>query len=281
MSFNIVISFAETAHFFEHGFIQPKYYLPMANGKSMTENIIDTLSVYGKISVILQKDECDKYTLDNFIKNKYPQINIIYIETYTPNILETIITQLSYTLNNDSSLLITSYDQLMDWNIDIQESTIGLVIDATFFWKHGYDFCKNYKSNILEKKDIDYYSFKTPTQYYSYLESKFGSVKKNKLENMTRGWLIGNFTPSILKTDAFEVGYLTHHKGQVWPAHLHKEANEYNILIKGSLLINNETINLGEIFVIPKGMLTHATFLEDCEILCIKVPSNTKDKYCY
>ena len=279
MSFNIVISFTETTHFFEHGFIQPKYYLPMANGKTMTENIIDTLSVYGQINVILQKDECNKYTLDNFIKNKYPQINIIYIETYTPNILETIITQLQ--LNNDTSLLITSYDQLMDWNTSIQESTIGWTIDSTFFWKHGYDFYRNYQQNILEKKDIQYYSFKTPVQYYEYLEHMFGSVKKNKLEHMTRGWLVGNFTPSILKTNAFEVGYLKHHKGQEWPAHLHKEADEYNILIKGKLSINNEIIDEGEIFIIPKGMLSSAKFLEDCEIVCIKVPSNTNDKFCY
>ena len=98
---------------------------------------------------------------------------------------------------------------------------------------------------------------------------------------MTRGWCIGDFTPSILRTKDFEVGYLKHHKDQVWPAHLHKECDEYNILIKGKLNINNETINEGEIFVIPKGMLTSAKFLEDCEIVCIKVGSNSKDKYCY
>jgi quercetin dioxygenase-like cupin family protein len=67
----------------------------------------------------------------------------------------------------------------------------------------------------------------------------------------------------------------------VWPPHLHKEADEYNILIKGLLTINNEIINQGEVFVIPKNMLTSAKFLEDCEILCIKIPSNTRDKYCY
>ena len=142
---------------------------------------------------------------------------------------------------------------------------------------------KNNKSiHIVSMKDHEaYYSVGTPTQYYDYLQKKFGSIKQNKLENMTRGWLIGDFSPSILKTNDFEIGYLKHPKDQVWPAHVHKEANEYNILIKGKLIINNETIEQGEIFIIPKNMLTSAKFLEDCEILCIKVPSLPKDKYCY
>ena len=109
----------------------------------------------------------------------------------------------------------------------------------------------------------------------------FGNVKVSRLEAMTRGWLIGDFTPSILRTSAFEVAYLHHKKDENWPAHVHNLADEYNVLIRGSMMINNEQISQGDIFIIKKGMMTKATFLEDCEILCIKVPSVPSDKHCY
>ena len=53
----------------------------------------------------------------------------------------------------------------------------------------------------------------------------------SKITDYHRGWFIGNFDPSILKTEHFEVGILTHKKGENWPAHYHKDSVEYNVLI--------------------------------------------------
>jgi len=47
------------------------------------------------------------------------------------------------------------------------------------------------------------------------------------------------------------------------------------------MIINNENIEEKDIFIIKKGMLTKPQFLENCEILCIKVPSIPTDKFCY
>ena len=47
------------------------------------------------------------------------------------------------------------------------------------------------------------------------------------------------------------------------------------------MIINNIEVNTGTIFKIPKGLLTKAKFLEDCQIVCIKTVSNTSDKYNY
>ena len=55
-------------------------------------------------------------------------------------------------------------------------------------------------------------------------------MKKQNLNEMWRGWFIGNFEPSILKTENFEVGLLSHRKGEVWPKHYHAVATEYNLL---------------------------------------------------
>jgi len=352
MTFNIVISLAgKSQRFFDAGFLQPKYYLPMADGKSMIEHSIDSLNISGNLILIVQKEHCDKYSIDTFLKEKYPASTICYLEQYTQGAAESVYLATRHLIDNDSPLIISNCDQTLEYdsndflNKTLEENVDGCVL--TFYanttknsyakvadnsskiielaekvvisndslvgvhsWKKGSDFCrsaeilfdKNIRANneyyisisynplIESNKNIHivpmkqhevYWSVGTPEQYYDYLQKKFGSVKKSNLDSMTRGWLIGNFEPSILKTDLFEIGYLKHHKGQIWPAHVHKEADEYNILVKGSMTINNESINQGEIFIIPKNMLTSAKFLEDCEIVCIKVPSLPKDKYSY
>lgn len=100
-----------------------------------------------------------------------------------------------------------------------------------------------------------------------------------KLSEFTRGWFIGNFTPSILKTCDFEIAKLHHIKNEKWPFHYHVEADEYNILLKGKMILNGQPINEGTLFIIHKNEIACPFFLEDCQVLCIKAPSSPKDKF--
>lgn len=104
-------------------------------------------------------------------------------------------------------------------------------------------------------------------------------MKVGKLSDMTRGWFIGHFSPSLLQTTDFEVGVLTHPKGEIWPTHYHKEGTEYNVLIKGSMIIGETTLNEGDTFIIEPYETVTPTFLEDCTIVCVKTPSVPGDKY--
>jgi quercetin dioxygenase-like cupin family protein len=104
-------------------------------------------------------------------------------------------------------------------------------------------------------------------------------MKKRQLSEMWRGWFIGDFEPSVFKTSDFEIGLLTHTKGETWPKHYHKIATEYNLLVSGSMSICGEEILPGEIFVLEPGEVAEPTFHEDCKIVCIKTPSLPKDKY--
>jgi quercetin dioxygenase-like cupin family protein len=104
-------------------------------------------------------------------------------------------------------------------------------------------------------------------------------MKITKLSEMHRGWMIGNFEPSVLKTDAFEVAYLNHKKGEIWPKHYHAIAVEYNLLVRGSMKVCGRKISPGEIFIIEPNEVADPIFYEDCEIVCIKTPSIPGDKY--
>ena len=104
-------------------------------------------------------------------------------------------------------------------------------------------------------------------------------MRKFNIKEMHRGWFIGDFLPSVLRTNLFEVGILKHHKGEKWPKHFHAEATEYNVLINGSMTVNNNLIQEGEIFVLEKNEICNPIFHKDCTVLCVKVPSIPGDKY--
>ena len=104
-------------------------------------------------------------------------------------------------------------------------------------------------------------------------------MKVSKLKNMKDGWFVGNFEPSAYKTSNFEACYKVHPKGDVWDYHYHKESTEINLLIKGKMKIQDQILESGDIFVIPPYEIADPEFIEDCELVILKTPSNTKDKY--
>jgi mannose-6-phosphate isomerase-like protein (cupin superfamily) len=99
------------------------------------------------------------------------------------------------------------------------------------------------------------------------------------LRDMVGGWFVGNFEPAALQTDTFEVCYKHHKEGEVWDTHYHKEAIEVNLLVKGTMFINDMKIVAGEIFVIPPYYVSAPVFASDCELVVIKTPSIKGDKY--
>ena len=101
----------------------------------------------------------------------------------------------------------------------------------------------------------------------------------DKILKFTKGWFIGDFEPSILKTNLFEVGLLTRYKGQDDPPHYHAIATEYNVVVSGSMTINGNFLEKGDVFIIEKNETTKSIFHEDTTLLVVKVPSVPSDKY--
>jgi len=100
-----------------------------------------------------------------------------------------------------------------------------------------------------------------------------------KITDYVRGWFIGDFEPTVLRTKDFEVGVLSHHKGERWASHYHKDSVEYNVLVSGKMIIQGQELNNGDVFVFEKGEIADPIFLEDCTVVCVKVPSIPSDKF--
>lgn len=100
-----------------------------------------------------------------------------------------------------------------------------------------------------------------------------------RIEDMVGGWFMGDFEPSAFRTSDVEVGYHTYTKGQEWPKHHHKLATEINYMIRGTMDLLDLRIVAGDVFVIYAGESVKPIYLEDCEMIVVKVPSVPGDKY--
>lgn len=49
-------------------------------------------------------------------------------------------------------------------------------------------------------------------------------MKVSKLDEFFKGWVVGNFEPSLFKTDDFEVSVKNYKKGDYEQSHYHKIA---------------------------------------------------------
>ena len=100
-----------------------------------------------------------------------------------------------------------------------------------------------------------------------------------KINDMKTGWFVGAFKPTTYSTKEAEVAYKVHRKNESYAAHYHKIGTEINYLIRGKMKIQGTELNAGEIFIIRPNEIADPQFLEDCELIVVKVPCVLGDKY--
>mgnify|MGYP003558229700 CR=1 FL=1 len=103
-------------------------------------------------------------------------------------------------------------------------------------------------------------------------------MKVQHITEFKNGWFVGNFDPSIFKTDQFEVGIMLHKKGDVWPCHYHT-GREINCLLSGIIKIHNTVLSDGDVFMLEPFEIADPEFVTDCTIVVVKTPSMPGDKY--
>lgn len=105
-------------------------------------------------------------------------------------------------------------------------------------------------------------------------------MKKNNLKNVVKGWFIGNFEPSLLKTNDCEVAVKEYKKGDKEGKHYHKVATEYTVIINGRVKMNGIEYGEGDIIVMEPNEATDFECLEDgTKNVVVKIPGATNDKY--
>jgi quercetin dioxygenase-like cupin family protein len=101
----------------------------------------------------------------------------------------------------------------------------------------------------------------------------------HNIEKFVRGWFIGNFEPSLFKTDLFEVCYKKFKAGDTESKHYHRIATEYTLVTNGRIAINDVQYVEGDIIEVNPTDVVKFVAITDSSIIAVKIPCVKDDKY--
>ena len=104
-------------------------------------------------------------------------------------------------------------------------------------------------------------------------------MRKDRLETMVRGWFVGDFAPTLHRTDAVEVGVKHYAAGDAEAWHYHRIATEITVILRGEVEMNGVRYAEGDILTIEPGEGTDFRAVTDASTVVVKLPGAKNDKY--
>lgn len=104
-------------------------------------------------------------------------------------------------------------------------------------------------------------------------------MEKFNLKDMIGGWVIGNFEPSLLKTNDVEVAIKRYKSGDYDSMHYHKIATEYTVIVSGQVEMSGKIYNENDILIINPLESTDFKAITDVITVVVKIPGVSDDKY--
>ena len=104
-------------------------------------------------------------------------------------------------------------------------------------------------------------------------------MKSARLDDMVKGWFVGNFEPTLYKTNDCEVAVKSYRRGDCEKKHYHKIATEITVIVKGRVRMFEQEFAEGDIIVVAPGEATAFEALEDSVNVVVKLPGVNNDKY--
>ncbi len=101
----------------------------------------------------------------------------------------------------------------------------------------------------------------------------------HNLKEFNKGWFIGNFYPTLWPTSSFETALKTYNAGDSDPAHFHKVAVEYTLVIHGEVEMNGVKYVEDDIIIVYPNEIVKFTSLTNSKLMVVKTPSVQGDKY--
>jgi len=100
-----------------------------------------------------------------------------------------------------------------------------------------------------------------------------------KLDNMVKGWFVGDFSPVALSNKNFEVAIKKYNAGDFEPLHVHKIATELTAIVSGRAIMCGKEWGDGDIIILSPGDETSFEAVTDVVTVVVKTPSVLDDKY--
>ena len=105
-------------------------------------------------------------------------------------------------------------------------------------------------------------------------------MEKYNLKDMKFGWFVGQFSPSVFKTETCEVGYKQYKKGEKdSKKYYHKKATEITLIVSGKIKLNETIYRKDDIVVISPNEAVSFECLTNVNTIVIKLPGTLNDKF--
>lgn len=105
------------------------------------------------------------------------------------------------------------------------------------------------------------------------------AIRTAHINDMIKGWFVGDFHPSILKTKDFEAAVKEYKKGDKEEKHMHKIGTEVTVIVRGKVIMCDRVIKEGQMILMEPGVATSFEALEDTITFVVKNTSVIGDKY--
>ena len=99
------------------------------------------------------------------------------------------------------------------------------------------------------------------------------------LDDMIKGWFVGNFEPTVYKTSDVEVGIKHYQSGDYEKSHHHRVATEITVVQKGIVEMNGVQYVDGSIIKLDPFVSTDFKAITDVTTIVVKIPGANDDKY--
>jgi hypothetical protein len=103
-------------------------------------------------------------------------------------------------------------------------------------------------------------------------------MRRFRLEDMVGGWFIGNFQPSVIRTEQFEATVRKYATGDTEPKHFQKSATEITVIIEGHARMGDQILQSNDIIVLNPGDSCDFEAITEVTLVAIKFPSLPDDK---
>ena len=104
-------------------------------------------------------------------------------------------------------------------------------------------------------------------------------MRVGHLDSMIKGWFVGNFDPTLYRTNDCEVAVKSYKAGDFEEKHYHKIATEITVIVKGCVKMFDKEFSEGDIVVVEPGEATAFEALKDSMNVVVKLPGANNDKF--
>jgi hypothetical protein len=99
------------------------------------------------------------------------------------------------------------------------------------------------------------------------------------LNEFFKGWFVGNFNPTLVNNEHFEVALKRYKTGDYEESHHHKIATEITVIVEGEVEMNGVRYIKDDIITIQPNESTDFKCITDVITVVVKTPSVKNDKY--